>query len=182
MKKWSVAVSLVLLSACSYSDRIAALERQNKEMRKELDAQKNIVDLDTQAKCSNAAKAFYIGRFQFDKDTTVLEYSNHYNKLLGKCFIYVQWNYHAKANYPKSPYQDLFKHFYLFDVYENMPNGEFGESALFALNPLQLAPERFTRSWSSSRSSAGSAGWSVTRRNCRWVGPGKAFVTVGRSG
>ena len=80
--------STTFLCACN-GDRLAELEKQNKEMRKQLEKQKKLVDLDTQAKCSNAAKIFFRQNWQNDRDTILLDYSNHYNRALGKCFIVV---------------------------------------------------------------------------------------------
>jgi len=40
------------------ADKITQLEKQNKDLHAQLDQQKNIVDLDTQAKCSTAAKTW----------------------------------------------------------------------------------------------------------------------------
>ena len=56
--KWPDVLNLAKgLSGCN-ADKITQLEKQNKDLHAQLDQQKNIVDLDTQAKCSTAAKTW----------------------------------------------------------------------------------------------------------------------------
>lgn len=122
-----VGVLIVVLvsiasSGCTYSDRIAGLEKQTDEIRKELDAQKRIVDLDTQAQCANAAKALFMSKWQADEETIQLDYNNHYNKSLSKCFIRVDWDFHPigwVGGIDANTTGDWFSITQIYDVYEN---------------------------------------------------------------
>jgi hypothetical protein len=131
MKKWSIAVSLTLLPACN-TDRIAQLEKQNKEMRAELERQKSLVDLDTQNKCSNAALSFFRRTWSRDKDTVLLDYSNHYNKALGKCFILVEWHYNSHTVFNGSAWFGVVQ---IHDVFENNRYAEISERHAVTFTP-----------------------------------------------
>jgi hypothetical protein len=115
-------VPAILLSGC-YSDRIAKLESDNKELRSQLDKQKQTADLDTQAKCSTAAKAFFRDNWNRDKGTMLLDYSNHYNRKLSKCFIVVEWHYSD----PITNRGEWFNNIQLYDVFENNRYAELSE-------------------------------------------------------
>jgi hypothetical protein len=100
---------------------LAKLEKDNKELHSELARQKQVVALDTQGKCGVAAKTFFKEGFRRDKDTITLDYSNHYNASLGKCFIEITWNY-------RDPLQKggaYFRVMYVYDVYEHRRYAEF---------------------------------------------------------
>jgi len=108
----------MFLSACN-ADKIAQLEKQNKEFRAELEKQKQMVDLDTQAKCSTAAQGFFQRNYSVDKATLLLNFHNHYNRALGKCFITTEWHYKEEGSKTGSWYNLM----YLHDVYENQEYG-----------------------------------------------------------
>jgi hypothetical protein len=61
-----------------------------------------------------------------------LDFTDHYNKQLNKCFILVEWHYHSKLAGPggSSWTNDM----ELRDVYENFEYGEFGENHYTYLN------------------------------------------------
>ena len=79
-----------------------------------------VEEYDLQAKCSKDAKAWFNENWARDKDTFLLDFTNHYNKTMNKCFILVYYNYSigkdgAWAN-------DMT----VWDVYENSKYGSFG--------------------------------------------------------
>jgi len=118
-----VIIVATLLAACN-GGKIAELEKQTKELRAELETQKTIVDLDTQAKCSNEAQRFFTEKYlPRTKQTVILDYTNHYNSKLRKCFIKVEWNYRGSP--PQE--RDLFKVVQIADVYENVEYGSVSE-------------------------------------------------------
>jgi hypothetical protein len=119
----------MLLGACS-SDRIAQLEKQNKEIRAEFDRQKTLVDLDTQSKCSNAALAFFRRQWSSDKDTALLDYTNHFNKALGKCFILVEWHQNSNTVFKGFAW---YNNIQLYDVLENNQYADFAEHHITAV-------------------------------------------------
>jgi hypothetical protein len=134
--RWLLLTAVLFLGACN-TDRIAQLEKQNKEMRAELDRQKTLVDLDTQAKCSNTSRIFFNINFRRDKDTVLLDYSNHYNKKLGKCFILVEWHYNVRP----STTGEWFNVMMLHDVFENNKYAELSEEHLLNINITPVATE-----------------------------------------
>lgn len=75
--------------------------------------------MDFQAKCSKDARVWFNENWQRDKTTTYLDFENHYNKKLGKCFIFVQWNYNDDAG--PSWYSDSL----LANIYENAKVANF---------------------------------------------------------
>jgi len=111
--RWLPLCSIVLLFGCD-ADKIARLEKENKELKAKLDEKSKLVDLDTQSKCSTAAKAFFRQNWQRDKDTILLDYTNHYNQSLGKCFILVEW--HSNTVTDRG---EWFNTIELYDVFEN---------------------------------------------------------------
>jgi hypothetical protein len=124
---------LILLSACllvssgCHDEHIAKLERQNQEVLKELERQKKTVDLDLQGKCATAAKAVFHEQYRADKDTLLLDYRNHYNNQLGKCFVEIFWNY------KDTPWHrgQWFRKVYLYDALEHDLYAELGEHSEF---------------------------------------------------
>src|ERR1019366_3368203 len=83
----------VMLAAigCDTSERIARLEKQNQELQTELKNRNATADYDLQAKCSKDARIWFNENWSRDKDTILLDFSNHYNKSLNKCFIVVEY-------------------------------------------------------------------------------------------
>ena len=65
------------LVGCDIPDRVSHLEKQTKEMQSEKD---RMTDYDLQAKCSNDARAWFNENWSKDKDTILLDFTNHYNK------------------------------------------------------------------------------------------------------
>jgi len=103
-------------------DEVARLQRENKELAAKLDSQSKLVDLDTQAKCSAAAKQYLREEYQYDNTTILLDQHNHYNRTLGKCFVMVEWHYREKA----SKTGDWYNVIQLHDVYQGDEYGDFG--------------------------------------------------------
>src|SRR5437870_2013918 len=84
------------LSACTAQqdkDRISQLEKQTKELQKQVKQEKEIASLEDQARCGKDARVWFTQNWSRDKDTLLLDYQNHYNKSLNKCFVLVQHNW-----------------------------------------------------------------------------------------
>jgi hypothetical protein len=120
----SASLSFLLTISCE-SNRIARLENENKKFKKELDRQKNIVSLDTQGKCSDASKQFFKENWSPSKNDIILDYSNHFNGALGKCFILIEWHYNDTNAGPHA--SRWFNDIWLYDVYEHNKYAEFAE-------------------------------------------------------
>ena len=119
--RW-LLLSLLCLTACD-ADKVARLEKENKELKAKLDERSKLVDLDTQSKCSTAAKIFFHQNWREDKDTILLDYSNHYNSKVGKCFIIVEWHYNDTVSKRGEWYGNIQLH----DVFENNKYAELSE-------------------------------------------------------
>ena len=119
-----VLISISLIG-CD-SDRIARLEKQNEEIKAQLQQSRAAAELDLQAKCSKDAKTFFSERAGRDKDTLLLDYFNHYNKRENKCFIIIENHYNSHFAEPRG--QSWTNDMVLYDVYENEKYGNLAEN------------------------------------------------------
>jgi hypothetical protein len=108
------------------ADKVARLEKQNQELEAQFQRQRAASDLDSQAKCSRDAKVFFTEGWQRDKDTILLDHSNHYNKKENKCFVLVELHYNSHFAGPGG--DSWTNDMALYDVYENIKYGNFAES------------------------------------------------------
>ncbi|HEY1936530.1 MAG TPA: hypothetical protein VGJ33_01185 [Candidatus Angelobacter sp.] len=122
----------IILTGCD-SDKISRLEKQNQELQAQIQKQEAAADLDLQAKCSKDAKTFFVEGWRRDKNTTLLEYMNHYNKKENKCFIFVEYHYDSDFAGPNgvSWTNDMT----VYDVYENVKYGYFAENHISYYKP-----------------------------------------------
>jgi hypothetical protein len=127
---------LMLLGTGCNQDKIARLEKENKAMRAELEQQKQLVDLDTQAKCANAAKQFQRDEFPADATTILLDQHNHFNKMMGKCFVLIEWHYSIGRS---GSWQNVIK---LFDVFQRDEYGDLSEITSVSFAPNYTTDKR----------------------------------------
>ncbi len=94
-----------------------------------------------QAKCSRDAKVFFNEGWRGDKDTIILNYSNHYNKRENKCFIIVEnhYNSHFAMGGGTSWTNDM----NIYDVYENIQYGHFAENHYVQYKPKISSSDEF---------------------------------------
>jgi hypothetical protein len=118
-----LAPLILLLSACDIPDRVSKLEKETKEMQTERD---RVSDYDLQAKCSKDARAWFNENWSRDKDTVLLDFTNHYNKKGNKCFILVEFHYNNNFVGPGGT--GWTNHMSLWDIYENSKYGELVEN------------------------------------------------------
>jgi hypothetical protein len=123
---FGASLACLATSACDLPDRVSRLEKENKELKAEVSSPAAVADYDLQAKCSKDAREWFNvnwagGR---DKDTLLLEFTNHYNKKQNKCFIFVEYHYnsHLAGREGWSWTNDMS----LWDVYENFKYANFG--------------------------------------------------------
>jgi hypothetical protein len=131
--RWLLLSAVLFLVACN-TERIAQLEKENKDLRKQLEDAKH-VDLATQERCSNAAQRFLEREYSPDKDTILLTQLNHYNAHLGICFITVEWHYRDPGSKTGSWYNSIM----LRDVYGNQKYAEFSEHTMIGLDFKSIA-------------------------------------------
>lgn len=88
-------ILLLAMGLCACNDaKIAELEKENNELRKQVADSKH-VDLATQERCSSAAQRYLEREFTPDKNTLLLTQQNHYNQSRGKCYAFIEWHYHT---------------------------------------------------------------------------------------
>lgn len=103
----ALTAAVILLLGCD-TERVRKLEAENQELRTRLASQ----DLNLQDMCAREAKKFFQESATKDDETLLLEYSNHYSRKLGKCFIEVNYNWKAFGG----PFETA----YISDVYEGL--------------------------------------------------------------
>lgn len=121
---------LVFLAFGCGTDRISKLEKENQELKAEISKNQTLADYDLQAKCSKDAKAWFNDTWQRDKDTILLDYTNHYQKGLNKCFILVEYHYYSYLGNGSSV-NDMIA----WDVYENSKFANFSENHIVYPKP-----------------------------------------------
>jgi len=122
-----LVAALIVSLGCDTSDRIARLEKENQELQAQIKKNDAAADYDLQAKCGGDARAWFNENWgSRDKDTILLDFSNHYNKKMNKCFIVVEYHYnsHLVGDGGNSWTNDMV----VSDVYENVKYGTFAEN------------------------------------------------------
>jgi hypothetical protein len=117
---------LLLTIACDLPDRVSRLEKKSEELDTRVSKNETTADYDLQAKCSKDARAWFNENWSRDKDTVLLDFSNHYNKKGNKCFIFVE--YHYNNRFVGQGGTGWTNHMSLWDIYENSKYGEFVEN------------------------------------------------------
>ena len=130
------SVVLFMMVACGQDERIANLEKQNQELKAEMEKGRATADYDLQAKCSKDARAWFNENWSRDKDTVMLDFSNHYNKSQNKCFILVEFHYSIDTN------GSWANNMTLWDVYENSKFGAFTEYHTIYFKPVASTSDR----------------------------------------
>lgn len=108
--------SALYLLACD-ADKIAQLEKENKELQAKLGSLSQRSLLDLQEKCATQARIEY--NYEGWSKKPLVSYFNHYNRELNKCFIAVY------ANGDKLIRGELYIGIYVSDAFEGKNFGEF---------------------------------------------------------
>ena len=109
-----------LFAGCD-ADRIAKLEKDNADLKAKVDRQDAATLYDLKAKCAKDAKIWFNENWSRDKNTVLLDFTNHYNAEHNKCFILVEYHYKTLLLDASEWTNDVT----LMDVYENAKYGEF---------------------------------------------------------
>ena len=134
MEKWVIGLlaCCALLAGCD-ADRTAKLEKENAELKAKIDNQSLVVEYDLQAKCSKDARAWFNGNWSRDKDKILLDFTNHYDAKLNKCFILVE--YHHKSDFAGPGGNSWTNEMSLTDVYQNAKLAYFAENHITNWKP-----------------------------------------------
>lgn len=115
------------------AERINKLEKENQEMKAKLERSNVALEYDLQAKCGKDARTWFNENWSRDKNTTFLDFSNHYNAKQNKCFILVEFHYASQfANAGGSSWTNDMT---LTDVYENVKYADFTENHITNWKP-----------------------------------------------
>jgi hypothetical protein len=127
----ALLTSCVLLAGCD-ADRLAKLEKENADLKAKIEKQNNMVNLDLQAKCSKDARVWFNQNWSRDKDTVLLDFTNHYNAKHNKCLILVEYHFNSTSALGIREGNSWTNDMTLTDVYEN------AKYADFAINNITL--------------------------------------------
>jgi hypothetical protein len=111
----------ITLSGCDF-EKTKAIEKENEELKAELKKRDAASQLDMQAKCSKDSKAFVNENYGGEKNTIMLNFTNHYNVAQNKCFVVIEWHYKIAPGYEDWQNDEM-----LYNVYENDKIGEFNK-------------------------------------------------------
>ncbi len=117
----SLIVTMLVMSGCDDPQRTARLEKENADLKAQL-KEKNVErNYEFEARCSKDARVWFNQNFSRDKDTTLLDFSNHYHSPSNRCFAFVE--YHFREGVGESWMNEMS----LWNVYENSKYGSFLE-------------------------------------------------------
>jgi len=126
---------LLMAIGCGQDKKIAILEKQNQELKAEMEKSHTTADYDLQAKCSKDARTWFNETWSGTKGAIFLDFTNHYNKSMNKCFILTE--YHFSAGEAPSWANSMA----LWDVYENAKYADFLENHLTYFKPTVRTEE-----------------------------------------
>jgi hypothetical protein len=120
-----LCLALTGLAGCD-TERLNKLEKENAELKAKADKADVVRDFDLQAKCAKDARTWFNENWARDKDTMLLDFSNHYNAKFNKCIILVEYHYNSRlaGQFGDSWTNDM----NLFDIYENVKYATFMEN------------------------------------------------------
>ena len=117
----SLALIVFFGTGCQ-DDKIATLEKQNQDLKAALEKSTATADYDLQGKCSKDARVWFNENWVGTKDAAYLDFTNHYNKSMNKCFILVEYHF----TFGESP--SWTNAMTLYDVYENSEYASYMEN------------------------------------------------------
>src|SRR2546423_1239255 len=86
---------LLSVIGCDLPDRVGRLEKENKELKATESERNRVASYDLQATCAKDAREWFNANWANDrsKNTLLLDFTNHYNKRMNKCFVMVEYHY-----------------------------------------------------------------------------------------
>jgi len=86
----SLMLGLAMVSGCDVEQRVTRLEKQNTELKAKAEKDHVARDYDLKAKCSKDARTWFNENWEREKNTRLLDFSNHYQATSNNCFILVE--------------------------------------------------------------------------------------------
>ena len=131
-------VGILVVAGCDSSDRISKLEKQNTELKTQLENLKTTHDYDLQEKCNRDAKEWFRedGQQRWDDPKTAIfaSYNSHYNRTSNACFIMAER--HVKSSFGEDgSWSNAIE---LWDVLENSKYASFQEDHLVFTKPYRI--------------------------------------------
>lgn len=126
-------LATLLITGCDIPDRMTRLEKENAELKSQIEKDHAVRDFDLTAKCSKDARAWFNENWSRDKNTILLDFTNHYNVKLNKCFILVEFHY-TSTNAGQNG-DSWTNDMALTDVYENWKYADFTENHITTWKP-----------------------------------------------
>jgi hypothetical protein len=113
-------VFALVTTGCDVPDRVSNVEKQVKELQTSAEKNEAVQDYDLQAKCAKDARQWFDQNWSRDKDTLFLDFTNHYNKRMNKCFIDVEYHFSGTAFAWTNEIM-------IYDIYENTQYGKLSQ-------------------------------------------------------
>jgi len=135
----SAAAILLITTGCDL-DKTSRLEKQVEELKAEVSKRHTTEEYNLQAKCSQDARTWFNQNYSGisrDKDTILLDYSNHYNKSANQYFALVEFHFNVGLKGEVNWMNDMS----LWNVYENDKDGHFSQSHVFPSTPNRKSYE-----------------------------------------
>jgi hypothetical protein len=129
------AFILVIVAGCDHEAGLTKFEKDNQDLRAEIGKNAKSADFDLQSKCARDVRTWFNDKWSRDKDTILLDYTNHYNKKSNQCFILVEYHYHLDKN--GSWVNDMT----LYDVFENAKYGSMNKNTMIYFKPTYRTEE-----------------------------------------
>ncbi|HEY1757971.1 MAG TPA: hypothetical protein VGG72_21555 [Bryobacteraceae bacterium] len=127
MKTFGLILASALIFStlgCDINQRLDRLEKDNQDLKSQIQKDQTVRDYDLQAKCSKDARLWFNENWQRDKNTIYLEFTNHYDKRFNTCMIEVEFHF----NMPDSPQQHWWVNdMSVWNIYENLKLADFSE-------------------------------------------------------
>lgn len=114
---------LIFATGCDTNARLDRLEKQTADLKTQVEKDQAARDFDLQAKCAKDSREWFNENWQRDKDTTLLDYSNHYDKALNACFLHVEYHYNVDTGVKTE--SEWVNDITVWNVYENDQIADF---------------------------------------------------------
>jgi hypothetical protein len=124
----SLIVAILVVGGCDDPQRSARLQKENAELKAQLNEKNVTRNYDLQTRCSKDARAWFNQNYSRDKDTIMLDFSNHYNSASNQCLIFVE----EHSSYRNG--RAWLNNMSLYNVYENAKYGNYLEEHVYGLD------------------------------------------------